>query len=224
MAPGMLTAASSPGKRNTSRPVFTAHERALAQSAWTESSARLNCDSFLPFGSCSLCLEVARDPVACPKGDVFCRECALANILAQKKELKRAEKARKALSEEDARKAAAEDEEDRARAIRDFEMTQAGLEVKLTARMSFQETAPQKGAATDTQRPKLLTDGQHTNDQLIVADKGANGTKRKFALDEHEVDANEKNDKAKARKAIEDEKVRLYREKYLLYCYSISDF
>ncbi|CAI4219490.1 unnamed protein product [Parascedosporium putredinis] len=75
----------SHSKRNTTRPVFTAHERALARAAWTSSSARLTRDSFLPFGSCNLCLEPARDPVSCHRGDVFCRECALANLLAQKR-------------------------------------------------------------------------------------------------------------------------------------------
>ena len=191
------------GKRNTSRPVFTSHERALAQSHWNPSSARLGRESFLPFGSCGLCLEIARDPVSCQRGDVFCRECALANILAQKRELKRAEKARKHAEEEAARRAALLDEEDRARAIRDFEMTQAGMDVAgKTSVASARAEAPPEISKAPEEAPAAITAGN----ELVLANKNA-GTKRKFSLDEDEVDRNSREDKAKARKAIEDEKV-----------------
>ncbi|PBP27003.1 zinc finger containing protein [Diplocarpon rosae] len=84
----------SHSKRNTSRAVFTSHERELAKSAWNSTSARLSRDSFLPFASCRLCLQPAVSPVSCLHGDIFCKECALSNILSQKKEIKRLEKAR----------------------------------------------------------------------------------------------------------------------------------
>lgn len=183
-----------PGKRNTSRAVFTSHERALAQSHWNTSSARLNRDSFLPFGSCGLCLEIAREPVSCQRGDIFCRECALANILAQKKELKRADKARRNAEDQAFQKAALEEEENRARAVHDFEMTQAGI-----------STAGKTGSIKSTDETPR-GDSQLTGDELVVANKDG-GTKRKFALDEDEVDRNAREDRAKARKAIEDEKV-----------------
>ncbi|ATY59495.1 zinc finger containing [Cordyceps militaris] len=117
----------SSGKRNTTRPVFTSHERSLAKANWASKSARLHRDSFLPFGSCSLCLELARDPVSCLGGDIFCRECALANMLAQKQDIKRADKARRQAERDTARAQAAHDDEDQRRAVRDFELTQAGL-------------------------------------------------------------------------------------------------
>ncbi|KAH7313269.1 zinc finger-containing protein [Stachybotrys elegans] len=173
----------SHSKRNTSRPVFTAHERALAKSHWTAGSARLNRDSFLPFGYCGLCLEVARDPVACQRGDIFCRECVLSNLLAQKKELKRADRARAEAEREIERIKTIEDEEDRERAIRDFELTQAGLE------------------ATTKHKPRAV-DPPISNDQQLVKA----GSKRKFALDEGELSRIVQEDRAKARKAIEDEK------------------
>lgn len=195
-----------PGKRNTSRPVFTSHERALAQSHWNSSSARLNRDSFLPFGSCGLCLEVAREPVSCQRGDIFCRECALANILAQKKELKRADRARRNAENEAAQKTALEEEEDRARAIRDFEMTQAGLTV------ASKESKKSKPTSTEPTGDIPRNVSQPIGNELVVAtkDKDAVGVKRKFTLDEDEVDRNARQDKAKARKAIEDEKVCIY--------------
>ncbi|PHH73455.1 hypothetical protein CDD83_4748 [Cordyceps sp. RAO-2017] len=176
----------SHSKRNTSRPVFTSHERALAKSNWSTTSARLNRDSFLPFGSCALCLGIAREPVACSQGDVFCRECALTNILAQKREIKRLEKARRDARDEAKTISAVVDEEDRERAIRDFEMTQAGL------------------LPSNANHPVDRQAGTSTNEPL------KEGTiarlKRKFTLDEKELDQIAKNDRNRARKAIEKEK------------------
>lgn len=184
------------GKRNTSRAVFTSHERALAKSNWTSSSARLNRDSFLPFGSCGLCLEIARDPVACPRGDIFCRECALANLLAQKRELKRADKARHHAAQESARIRALEDDEERSRAIQDFEKTQAGLDKILKRRRAEPRPEPQTTPVAESSETALV--------------EARPATKRKFALDEEELDRIARDDKAKARKAIEDEKVGLF--------------
>ncbi|KAH6604081.1 zinc finger containing [Trichoderma cornu-damae] len=173
----------SHSKRNTTRPVFTSYEREQAKSNWSSSSAQLNRDSFLPFGYCSLCLENAREPVACPRGDIFCRECALANLLAQKKELKRGEKARRNADKEAARIRAIGDEEERERAIRDFEMTQAGLT------NSTGKQIPTAAAESDKEEAVVRA-----------------GSKRKFSLDADELDRIAESDKARARRAIEDEK------------------
>ncbi|KAG5983090.1 hypothetical protein E4U55_000846 [Claviceps digitariae] len=174
----------SHSKRNTSRAVFTSHERALAKASWSSNSARLNRDSYLPFGSCSLCLEIARDPVACPLGDVFCRECALANLLAQKKELKRAEKARRHASQEDARAKVAKESEDQQRAVRDFELVQAGL-----------AASRQTVTAEDSAVSEAEADGASRA-----------GMKRKFVLDKDELARIAKEDRVRARIAIESEK------------------
>jgi nitric oxide synthase-interacting protein len=109
----------------------------------------------------------------------------LSNILAQKKELKRAEKARREAQEESARAKAAEDDEDTKRAIHDFELTQAGL--------------------TDHRQKRSNTDQGTSRDQ--EAPPAQAGVKRKFSLDKDELMRIAKEDKAKARKAIEDEKV-----------------
>lgn len=179
----------SVGKRNTTRPVFTSYEREQAKSNWSSKSAQLSRDSFLPFGFCSLCLENAREPVACPRGDIFCRECALENLLAQKKELKRAEKARQNAEKEAARIRAIGDDEERERAIRDFELTQAGL----TNNNSSGKGKLSSSAAAEGEKEEATVRA---------------GSKRKFALDADELDRIAENDKAKARKAIDDEKVR----------------
>ncbi|KHO00866.1 zinc finger containing protein [Metarhizium album ARSEF 1941] len=174
----------SHSKRNTSRAVFTSHERLLAKANWSSSSARLNRDSFLPFGSCGLCLEIARDPVACRLGDIFCRECILANLLAQKRELKRAEKARREAEHEALRAKAADDDEDQKRAVLDFELTQAGL--------------------PDSKKRAILPNQDNSWDH--EAHSARAGAKRKFTLDENELIRIAKEDKVKARRAIEDER------------------
>jgi nitric oxide synthase-interacting protein len=116
------------GKRNTTLAFFTSYERSLLKTAWGSQKARLNRDSFLPFGSCSLCLLAARDPVACPEGDLFCRECAINNLLAQRKEITRLEKewVRQKGDLEDSKKLDEEDE--REKDVEDFERIQMGLQ------------------------------------------------------------------------------------------------
>lgn len=184
--------------------MFTAHERALAKSAWSSSSARLSRDSFLPFGSCSLCLEAAVGPVACAQeGDIFCRECALSNILAQKKEIRRAGRAREHEAREAADLRARQDEEAQARAVREFEMVQAGFDVPGAGGGGGGGAGAGAGAGVGEGRESL---------ELVrgAADSEAKtGEKRKFSLDEDEVVRHAENDRAKARKAIDDEKVRL---------------
>ncbi|KAI1344317.1 hypothetical protein F5Y15DRAFT_109012 [Xylariaceae sp. FL0016] len=188
----------SHSKRNTSRAVFTSHERDIARRAWTSTSARLTRESFLTFSACRLCLQVARDPVSCTHGDIFCRECALANILAQKQDIKRLHSARahqQRQDEEDRERQRAEENE---RAIRDFEMTQSGLRAQAVS------AANGKPMNTDM---KWRT-GSRSND----AEGGTGETdaarpaKRKFEMDEGELARIAAGDRAKARKAIEDEK------------------
>lgn len=117
-------------KRNTSLPHFTSYERDLLRTTWGTQRTRLSRDSFLPFGSCRLCLEPARPPVvACAtNGDLFCRECAINDLLAQRKEIKRLERereeARRRLEEEEALTL----EEARTRELREFELVSMGLE------------------------------------------------------------------------------------------------
>ncbi|RYP23725.1 hypothetical protein DL767_008739 [Monosporascus sp. MG133] len=187
----------SHSKRNTSRAVFTSHERDLARRAWGATSARLSRESFLPFASCALCLEVARDPVACAtRGDLFCRECALSNILAQKREAKRLERARE-LGAREARDARARaDEEARERAVREFEMVQNGLDVGGRAKAG----KPDDDDDDDDRTPRNNGNG---------GDKGDDGRpgKRKLALDADELArAVAEEDRRKARRLLDAER------------------
>jgi len=169
----------------------------MARAAWGSSTARLSRDSFLPFASCWLCLEPAIDPVACAQGDIFCRECALSNILAQKKEIKRAEKAREQEGREAQEEKARRDAEAQERAIREFELTQAGLSIKREATSSTgREKAEPPGR-----------DAQGDNGGNGYENGAKTGEKRKFSLDPDEVARIAEGERTKARKAIDDEKV-----------------
>ncbi|KAI8153128.1 E3 ubiquitin-protein ligase CSU1 [Colletotrichum sp. SAR 10_70] len=187
---------------NTSRSVFTSHERDLAKAAWTSTSARLNRDSFLPFGSCYLCLEIARDPVSCSHGDVFCRECAVANLLAQKKEIKRLERAREKAEQEIHEALARKDAEAQERAIKEFEMLQAGLNPALSSR-----TAPPSSSSS--------TRDNEADSGSITAKVGS---KRKFVLDQEELERIAEDDRTKAKKSIEYEKVQILPQTMIFSC------
>jgi nitric oxide synthase-interacting protein len=183
-----------PGKRNTSRPVFTAHERSLARAAWGSSTARLSRESFLPFASCGLCLEPAIDPVSCIHGDIFCRECALSNILAQKKEIKRLEKTREQGECEALEEQARRNLEAQERTVREFELTQAGLAVK---------------AGTQAARGKAEVSAKSPVSEEL---SGHRREKRKredeqFRLEQGDLERISEQRLSKARKEMEDEKV-----------------
>ena len=147
-------------------------------------------DSFLPFASCQLCLQIARDPVACAsKGEIFCRECIVSNLLAQRKEIKRLEK-------EDARRRKEEKEEERVRgeeakgrAVDEFERVMMGME----------------GGAK--KEPK---ENEARKEEDGIDKKNGRGIKRKFELDEDEMLKNAMEERAKARKALDEEKVQLF--------------
>ncbi|KAM0716641.1 hypothetical protein Q7P37_008086 [Cladosporium fusiforme] len=165
------TIADIAGKRNTSLAFFTAHERNELKGTWGSRSTRLTRDSFLPFGSCQLCLLPARDPVSCPShGHLFCRECAVSNLLAQNKELKRAKKEAEQRKLEDEEEKEVEDAEAQMRAVEEFEKVQAGLSVRSSGL---------------GERIIGRKDGKITIEQDVEG--GNKGVKRKLELDETEL-------------------------------------
>lgn len=119
-------------------------------------------------------------------GDIFCRECALSNLLAQRKEIKRLEKEDEKRRIEELEGEMERGEEERERAIVDFERVMMGLEggtKKLVAATSGGEEAELKR-------------------------NGDKSMKRKFELDEDEMLKNARAERVKARKLLDEEKVR----------------
>ncbi|KAI9813939.1 MAG: hypothetical protein M1832_006024 [Thelocarpon impressellum] len=184
-------------KRNTSLAFFTAHERGLLKSTWGSQATRLTRDSFLPFGSCRLCLLPSRSPVACASnGDIFCRECAMNNLLAQRKEIKRLEKDEARRRQEEADAEARTEEEARARAVQDFERVQTGVSLKLGGPAGKRKVVGREGG-------KVMVEEDNEADEKAGAPKG---TKRKFELDEAELLRIARDERGKARKALDDER------------------
>ncbi|KAI9723334.1 MAG: hypothetical protein M1812_001217 [Candelaria pacifica] len=179
----------SHSKRNTSLAFFTSHERSLLKSSWGSQATRLTRDSFLPFSSCRLCLLPARSPVGCASnGDIFCRECAVSNLLAQRKEIKRLEKEVERKRAEGVEDNVRGEEEARTRAVEEFERVQMGLEVKLGV---GKKVVGREGG-------KVLIEEEQIGDMK--------GKKRKFELDEDELLRVAKEERGKARKALDHEK------------------
>nr|POE59311.1 nitric oxide synthase-interacting protein [Quercus suber] len=177
-------------RANTSLAFFTAHEREEVKGHWGSRSTRLTRDSFLPFGSCQLCLLPARDPVSCPShGHIFCRECAISNLLAQSKELKRLRKEAERRKLEDEEEKDLNDAEAQARALEQFERIQAGL--------SARPGAVEGERIVDRQNGKITIEQETPN--------GGRGTKRKFELDEAEVLRLSNGDDAKKVKNVNNE-------------------
>ncbi|KAF2804000.1 uncharacterized protein BDZ99DRAFT_526042 [Mytilinidion resinicola] len=185
----------SHSKRNTSLAFFTSHERAELKSTWGSQSTRLSRDSFLTFGSCQLCLLPAVDPVTCPSGDLFCRECAMNNLLAQRKEIKRLEKDLEKQRKEDEEEKAQDDDEARERAVKDFEAVQMGLEVKIGA---GGKVIGREGGKVVVEKVEDLKDDE-TPEQ-------GRGKKRKFEIDEEELLRIAKEERGRAKLALDEER------------------
>ncbi|PVI04429.1 hypothetical protein DM02DRAFT_611455 [Periconia macrospinosa] len=177
------------------KTIFTAHERNSLKSNWGSQSSRLTRDSFLPFGSCQLCLLNAVDPVCCPSGDLFCRECAMTNLLSQRKEIKRLEKVALRRREEEEEQRAREDEETRQRAVAEFEAVQMGLEVKIGA----------GGKVVGREKGKVIIE-QDAKDNSGPSEPSSRGQKRKFEIDEEELKRIALEERSRAKLALEEEK------------------
>lgn len=188
------------------KTVFTSYERNALKDRWGSQATRLTRDSFLLFGSCQLCLLPSVDPVCCPYGDLFCRECAMTNLLAQRKEIKRMEKVleRQKLDEVDQQER--EDEEARLRAVEDFEAVQQGLEVKVgfgaqQRRVVGRQQDGSKIAVEHSEQEREKDDSNNSQPK----DGGSSSKKRKFALDRDELTRIALSDRAKARRTLDAE-------------------
>ena len=114
----------------------------------------------------------------------------MSNILSQKKEIKRLEKVKEKEDREAEDDQLREDNEVKERAVQEFEKIQMGLEAKVGA-----------------QGKKIVgrEDGKIVVEQDVVG--GKRGEKRKFELDEDELLRIAREDRTKARKDIDAEKV-----------------
>lgn len=119
----------------------------------------------------------------------------MSNILAQKKEIKRLEKVREREDKDGEEDREREEGEAKQRAVQEFERIQMGLEAKM-------------GSSSTGQKIIGREDGKIVVEEEVVG--GKRGEKRKFELDEDELLRIARDERTKARKAIDDEKVCVY--------------
>lgn len=124
---------------------------------------RLGGESFRPFDHCHLCLSKLVSPVSCSKGHMYCRECALADLIQQKaaieahkREMERWE-AQEAAEKEAARRAA------RNRVVADFEK---GMGFGLGVGSSSSGTSNGSGTGGVGSRIGDATDKKRTMEEL----------------------------------------------------------
>ncbi|KAI0058435.1 hypothetical protein BV25DRAFT_1810656 [Artomyces pyxidatus] len=138
-------------KNNTASSIFSYAE--YKKLDYGTKRQRLGNESMRRFDACSLCLQRARDPVACQDGHLFCKECAYTDLLTQKKDIKRQKDRLEAMKKELEEEKARARESARERVLAEFEKGQLGL------------------AAINS----ISTSGADSNE--------SRGTKRKFAFD-----------------------------------------
>ena len=122
-------------KNNTASGGFTYYERQAAGKIWGTSSGRLSSLSQRAFDACTLCLSTARDPVCCPEGHLYCKECIYADLLAQKAEIERQKAALTQLARQEEAERQRALSEARERGLREFERQSTGV-----GRTSLQST------------------------------------------------------------------------------------
>ncbi|KAH7372893.1 hypothetical protein KP509_17G027400 [Ceratopteris richardii] len=74
-------------KNNNDLAFFTYDEK--RKLGYGTQKQRLGKDSIKPFYACCICLKPFIDPLSCPKGHVYCKECIFHCLLSQKKDIKR---------------------------------------------------------------------------------------------------------------------------------------
>lgn len=158
----------------------------------------------------------AREPVACPQGDLFCRECVVENLLAQRKEIKRMQTELDRRMQDDEEQRMLEEEEAKQKAVKDFELLQMGLEIR-NSRQQQQQAERRNIVGKAPPRVVGRENGKIVLEEDVEAsgrvgsgggddDSGDGGTKRKFELDEEELMRLARDERKKAKAALAEEK------------------
>jgi nitric oxide synthase-interacting protein len=113
-------------KNNTASSVFSYAEYKKLEHYGTKKQ-RLGQESMRRFDACSLCLQRARDPVACSEGHLYCKECVYTDLLSQKKDIKRHQSKLEQVAKEEEEERERVRVAARERVLTDFEKSQLGL-------------------------------------------------------------------------------------------------
>jgi len=102
--------------------------------------------------ACYLCLQRAREPICCTQGHLYCKECILENILAQKKEILRQQKILEAKAKDEEEEVKRKVELAKEAVIQEFERQQ----VKITP-IAIMTKSSEKEAKNVTTNGSLST-------------------------------------------------------------------
>jgi len=75
-------------QNNTAGAIFTHYEKKQLKEYGTQKQ-RLNRDNMKPFDACTICLQLAVNPMADKQGHIYCKQCIYQYLLDQKKLHKR---------------------------------------------------------------------------------------------------------------------------------------
>lgn len=112
-------------KNNTASSIFSYAE--YKRLDYGTKRQRLGNESMRVFDACSLCLNRAREPLACNEGHLFCKECVYTDLLTQKKDMKRQKDKLDVLKKEAEEERTRAREVARERVLKDFEKGHLGL-------------------------------------------------------------------------------------------------
>ncbi|KAK6519628.1 hypothetical protein TWF281_003452 [Arthrobotrys megalospora] len=201
---------------NSSSSWFTSYERSLLKSDYGTQRHRLTRDHSKSLDSCNLCLQRARDPVCCSThGDIFCRECAISNLLSQRTEIKRLQK--------EIEKRHADEEEERVRlekeaverGVKEFEEVQMGLERrKINSNNNNNNDLKRKAGDITADNTPTQTIIARSNGKITIEEtepdssSSSHQTKRSktFTLDESELLRIARSDRERLKTSITAEK------------------
>ncbi|KAH9834798.1 uncharacterized protein C8Q71DRAFT_766449 [Rhodofomes roseus] len=112
-------------KNNTASSIFSYAE--YKKLDYGTKRQRLGNESMRRFDACALCLQSAREPVACQKGHLFCKECVYTDLVTQLEDIKRQKARLEALKREAEEERQRAREAARGRVLLEFERGQLGL-------------------------------------------------------------------------------------------------
>ncbi|KAF5325225.1 hypothetical protein D9619_009715 [Psilocybe cf. subviscida] len=138
-------------KNNTASSTFTYAE--YRKLDYGTKRQRLGNESMRRFDACALCLNRAREPLACNEGHLFCKECVYTDLLSQKNAIKRQKQKIEALKKEAEEERARAREAARQRVLLDFERGQLGLGGSAAKKLQETEAGDEKTGSKRKQPP-----------------------------------------------------------------------
>ncbi|EMD36841.1 hypothetical protein CERSUDRAFT_114763 [Gelatoporia subvermispora B] len=169
-------------KNNTASSIFSYAE--YKKLDYGTKRQRLGNESMRRFDACALCLQRARDPVACHKGHLFCKECVYTDLVTQMQDIKRQKARLEKLKQETEEERQRAREAARERVLLEFEKGQLGL----------------------VNQSVISTSGTESKDSV-------RGTKRKFNFDASTVEVLAQEAEEAALRQIEREQAEALKHK-----------